>query len=67
MNTVHQDAIQEKRQLLIEKLINSGIFKINDKHLYEWGLHELEKEYQELLDCQMAEVQYLECEVNQVS
>lgn len=55
MTVVHQDAIQEKRQLLIEKLINSGIFKIINKHLYEWELHELEKGYQKLLECEAAE------------
>jgi hypothetical protein len=38
--------IQQKRQYLIEELIKSGIYKKNNKHLYEWTLSDLEREYQ---------------------
>ncbi|PWT96356.1 MAG: Fur-regulated basic protein FbpA [Bacteroidetes bacterium] len=40
--------IQQKRQYLIEELIKSGIYKKNNKHLYEWTLSDLEKEYQSM-------------------
>ncbi|MBT2655774.1 Fur-regulated basic protein FbpA [Bacillus sp. ISL-18] len=36
---------QYKKQYLIKRLIQSGIFKKNNKHLYEWTLTELEEEY----------------------
>ncbi|MBT2698774.1 Fur-regulated basic protein FbpA [Bacillus sp. ISL-40] len=39
-------AVQQKRQFLINELIRSGIFKKNNKHLYEWTMGELETEYQ---------------------
>ncbi len=48
-----QDAVQEKRQILMEKLIKSGVFKINDRHLYEWSLSELENAYQEISDFEL--------------
>ncbi|WP_446715898.1 Fur-regulated basic protein FbpA [Bacillus sp. OTU2372] len=38
-------AVQTKRQFLINKLIQSGVYKKNNKHLYEWTLTELEQEY----------------------
>ncbi|MEH7749245.1 Fur-regulated basic protein FbpA, partial [Neobacillus drentensis] len=38
----------QKRQYLINKLISFGIYKKNDKHLYEWTLCELEAEYQNI-------------------
>ncbi|AZU61879.1 Fur-regulated basic protein FbpA [Neobacillus mesonae] len=52
MNDFLQDAVQDERQILIEKLIKSGIFKINDKHLYEGSLSELETVYQEIRNCE---------------
>jgi len=47
VNDLLQEAVQEKRQNLIDELIKSGIFKINNKHLYQMTLSELEKKYQE--------------------
>ena len=35
----------KKRQFLINELIGFGIYKKNNKHLYEWSLSELETEY----------------------
>ncbi|NRD79470.1 Fur-regulated basic protein FbpA [Bacillus sp. BRMEA1] len=55
MANLLREAVQRKRQFLIDELIKSGIYKINDKHLYEWTLSELEKEFktiEKLLACQ---------------
>jgi hypothetical protein len=38
-------ANKQKRQFLINELIKNGIYKKNNKHLYEWTMSELEKEY----------------------
>ncbi|MBS4211268.1 Fur-regulated basic protein FbpA [Bacillus sp. FJAT-49825] len=32
----------------MEELIKLGIFKINEKHLYEWSISELEKEFEDI-------------------
>ncbi|MCM3570863.1 Fur-regulated basic protein FbpA [Neobacillus mesonae] len=45
-----QDAVQRERQILIEKLIKSGVFKIKNKHLYEGSLSELKDLYKEIRD-----------------
>ncbi|WML53661.1 Fur-regulated basic protein FbpA [Neobacillus sp. PS3-12] len=45
MEHLLKSKIQQKRQYLIEKLIKSGIYKKNNKHLYEWTLSDLEREY----------------------
>ena len=45
MKNLLRSAVQLKRQKLIKKLIKSGIYKKNNKHLYELTLSELEKEY----------------------
>jgi hypothetical protein len=37
--------IQKKRQFFISELIKMGVFKKEDKHLYELTLHDLEEEY----------------------
>ncbi|MEH7073599.1 Fur-regulated basic protein FbpA [Neobacillus drentensis] len=37
--------INNKRQFLINELIKFGIYKKNNKHLYEWSMSELETEY----------------------
>ena len=43
---IHQlRANKQKRQFLINELIKNGIYKKNNKHLYEWTMSELEKEY----------------------
>lgn len=41
-------AVQSKRQKLINRLIKSGVYKKNNKHLYEWTLSDLEKEYKHI-------------------
>ncbi|WP_082193207.1 Fur-regulated basic protein FbpA [Bacillus rubiinfantis] len=53
MKDTLQQAVQEKRQNLIEKLIKLGVYKINNKHLYEGSLAELEKEYMEIHSCEV--------------
>ncbi|TDK63049.1 Fur-regulated basic protein FbpA [Bacillus salipaludis] len=45
MKILLRKAGQEKRQFLIDELLKFGIYKKNNKHLYEWNLCELEKEY----------------------
>lgn len=45
MKNSHRKTIQQKRQFLMNELIRFGIYKKNNKHLYEWTLNELEKEY----------------------
>ncbi|MDG4658150.1 Fur-regulated basic protein FbpA [Ectobacillus antri] len=45
MGNVLRDAINQKKQQLIEKLIASGVYKKDSKHLFEWTISELEKEY----------------------
>jgi hypothetical protein len=39
---------QQIRQYFIEELIKSGIYKKNNKHLYEWTFSDLEKEYKNM-------------------
>jgi hypothetical protein len=46
MKNNQRKAVHQKSQFLISELIRSGIFKKNNKHLYEWTLGELETEYQ---------------------
>ncbi|MBU8918791.1 Fur-regulated basic protein FbpA [Neobacillus sp. 114] len=48
MEHLLNETVQEKRQFLIEELIKLGIFKINEKHLYEWSISELEKEFEDI-------------------
>lgn len=45
MSELLQEIVQEKRQNLIDRLIQLGVYKINNKHLYEMSLSELEEEY----------------------
>ena len=45
MRNILRSAVQLKKQKLINKLIKSGIYKKNTKHLYELTLSDLEKEY----------------------
>jgi len=37
--------LENKRDKIIENLVNNGIFKINGKQLYELSLYELMKQY----------------------
>jgi hypothetical protein len=46
MANILRNAVQVKKQYLINKLIKSGIYKKNNKHLYELTLSDLEREYQ---------------------
>ena len=46
MGTVLRNTVQLKRQTLINKLIKVGIYKKDNKHLYELPLSDLEKEYE---------------------
>ena len=43
-----RNAVQQKRQHLIDELLKLGVFKKNNKHLYEWTLQDLEEEYVQL-------------------
>lgn len=45
MGNILRYAVQMKKKDLINKLIKMGIFKKNNKHLYELTLSELEEEY----------------------
>ncbi|MDQ0253948.1 hypothetical protein J2S74_001321 [Evansella vedderi] len=45
MSKFIQEAIRAKKNYLISQLIQSGIFKKGDQHLYELTLTELEEEY----------------------
>ena len=45
MKNILQSAVQLKRQKLINELIKSGIYKKNNKHLYELTLGDLESKY----------------------
>jgi hypothetical protein len=46
MKSLLRQAVQIQKQNLINRLIQSGIYKKNDTHLYELTLSELENEYQ---------------------
>lgn len=45
MGELFQKAIEERRKLLIDKLIAFNLYKIEDKHLFQLTLTELESEY----------------------
>ncbi|WP_340137876.1 Fur-regulated basic protein FbpA [Priestia endophytica] len=45
MNKVKQKAVEDRKNQLITKLLNVGLYKKYGKHLYEFSLQELEKEY----------------------
>jgi hypothetical protein len=48
MKNILRNAVQQRRQLLIDKLLKIGVFKKEDRHLYEWTLSDLEEEYKYL-------------------
>ncbi|MGM0903662.1 MAG: Fur-regulated basic protein FbpA [Bacillota bacterium] len=48
MNNALRYAVQVKREKLINKMIQSGIYKKNNKHLYELTLTDLEEEYKNM-------------------
>ncbi|MEH7177627.1 Fur-regulated basic protein FbpA [Neobacillus vireti] len=45
MKNILRTAVQQRRQMLIDKLLKKGVFKKDDRHLYEWTLSDLEEEY----------------------
>ncbi|MEH7245930.1 Fur-regulated basic protein FbpA [Neobacillus niacini] len=45
MKNILRNAVQQRRQVLIDKLLKIGVFKKEDRHLYEWTLSDLEEEY----------------------
>ncbi|MGG4268339.1 Fur-regulated basic protein FbpA [Peribacillus simplex] len=45
MGILLRKAIEKKRNFLINKLINEGVYKKNDVHLFELTLTDLEEEY----------------------
>ncbi|MDR4947359.1 Fur-regulated basic protein FbpA [Neobacillus cucumis] len=48
MENLLRKAVQIKKQFFINKLIQSGVYKKNNRHLYEWTLSELEREYKQI-------------------
>lgn len=46
MKNILRTAVQQRRQFLIDKLLKIGVFKKEDRHLYEWTLSDLEREYE---------------------
>ncbi|MCM3690683.1 Fur-regulated basic protein FbpA [Neobacillus niacini] len=46
MKNILRTAVQQRRQYLIDKLLKIGVFKKEDRHLYEWTLSDLEREYE---------------------
>ncbi|WP_462413647.1 Fur-regulated basic protein FbpA [Neobacillus sp. Marseille-QA0830] len=45
MKNLLRTVVKQRRQFLMEQLVQSGVYKKNNKHLYEWTLSELEDEY----------------------
>ncbi|MGG0414106.1 Fur-regulated basic protein FbpA [Peribacillus simplex] len=45
MGILLRKAIEKKRNFLINELINKGVYKKNDIHLFELTLTDLENEY----------------------
>ena len=43
-----QKSLERNKNLLIDKLISYGIYKINNNHLFELSLSDLEKEYNKI-------------------
>nr|WP_263327428.1 Fur-regulated basic protein FbpA [Neobacillus sp. Marseille-Q6967] len=48
MENLLQCTLQQKRQYLMEELLKRGIYKKDDKHLYELTLSDLEMEYRDI-------------------
>ncbi|MBY0097240.1 Fur-regulated basic protein FbpA [Mesobacillus maritimus] len=48
MNHTLRYTVQIKKEKLINKMIQSGIFKKGNKHLYELSLTDLEEEYKNM-------------------
>ncbi|MBM7651272.1 Fur-regulated basic protein FbpA [Neobacillus cucumis] len=45
MNKILREAVEKKKQAIINKLIIQGAYKKEDKHLFELTLSELVEEY----------------------
>lgn len=45
MANLLRTAVQKKRQYLMDELLKQGVYKKDDKHLYELTLTDLEAEY----------------------
>lgn len=48
MGNLLRDAVEKKKQYLINQLITLGFYKKDNQHLFEWTLSDLEKEYRYL-------------------
>ncbi|WP_057913781.1 Fur-regulated basic protein FbpA [Peribacillus muralis] len=48
MGMILRQAIETKRNFLINKLINTGVYQKHDIHLFEWTLTDLEEEYMKI-------------------
>ena len=49
MENLLRKTIESKRNYLINKLINAGIYKKKDSHLFELTLTDLEEEYKKMI------------------
>ncbi|MCH6264428.1 Fur-regulated basic protein FbpA [Neobacillus citreus] len=45
MKNLLRTVVKQRRQFLMDQLVQSGVYKKNNKHLYEWTLSDLEEEY----------------------
>lgn len=45
MMTQKESKMEQKREDMIEDLVNKGVFKIDGRQLYQLNLYELMKEY----------------------
>lgn len=45
MKNLLRTLVKQRRQFLMDQLVQSGVYKKNNKHLYEWTLSDLEEEY----------------------
>lgn len=45
MMTQKESKMEQKREEMIEDLVNKGVFKIDGRQLYQLNLYELMKEY----------------------
>ncbi|MFS0690323.1 Fur-regulated basic protein FbpA [Sporosarcina sp. 179-K 8C2 HS] len=45
MRKIENPLLENKRDKIIESLVEEGVFKINGKQLYELSLYELMKQY----------------------
>lgn len=45
MRKFEHEQLTNKRNRMIENLVDAGVFKINEKQLYELSLYELTKNY----------------------